>query len=160
MEKIALGGGCHWCTEAVFQNLKGVHRVDQGFVASYGEANEFSEAVIIHFNPAITGLETLIRIHLKTHSSSSNHTMRIKYRSAIYTFSEAQEEDARKKILDLSREFPEDLIIKILPFRKFEQSSKRFRNYYSKDPGRPFCRKYIEPKLELIRREFPSDLNN
>ena len=67
--KIALGGGCHWCTEAVFQSLKGVEKVNQGYVASTGENNWFSEAVIVHFNDEIITLKTLIEIHLHTHKS-------------------------------------------------------------------------------------------
>ena len=51
LDKIGLGGGCHWCTEAVFQSLKGVHLVEQGYIASEGIAASFSEAVIVHYNP-------------------------------------------------------------------------------------------------------------
>ena len=60
--KIALGGGCHWCTEAVFQSLIGVHKVEQGFVASTDENTSFSEAVIVHFSPEAISLQTLIEI--------------------------------------------------------------------------------------------------
>lgn len=158
MEKIALGGGCHWCTEAVFQKIKGVHHVDQGFVSSYGDAKDFSEGVVIFFDPAITQLQTLIRVHLKTHSSTSNHTRRDKYRSAIYYYSEAQEQEANRILKDLSHEYPGDIITKVLPFRKFEPSVKKFHNYYINDPDKPFCRRYIEPKLEIIRKKFREDI--
>ena len=84
--KIGFGGGCHWCTEAVFQSLIGVEKVEQGFVASFNLHNELSEAVIVHFNHKRISLQTLIEIHLLTHSSTSDHAMRKKYRSAIYTF--------------------------------------------------------------------------
>ena len=155
--KIGLGGGCHWCTEAVFQNIMGVHRVDQGFVSSIGEEIQFSEAVVIYFDAAVTGLKDLIKVHLKTHSSSSNHSMRKKYRSAVYVFSKSQEREVSNIITDLMEEHPEGLITKVLPFRKFEPSKKEFINYYMTWPGRPFCRKYIEPKLEIIKKEFPGD---
>ncbi|WP_343065456.1 peptide-methionine (S)-S-oxide reductase [Arenibacter arenosicollis] len=82
-QKIAFGGGCHWCTEAVYQSLKGVEVVEQGFVASKGEESFFSEAVIVHYDPKSIALKDLILIHLYTHKSTSDHSMRNKYRSAI-----------------------------------------------------------------------------
>lgn len=89
--KVALGGGCHWCTEAVFQSLKGVKKVEQGYACSINENSWFSEAIIVHFNEAEIDLSVLIEIHLHTHKSTSNHSMRYKYRSAVYVFTKAQE---------------------------------------------------------------------
>ena len=80
IDQIALGGGCHWCTEAIFQSLIGVIKVEQGYVSSTGENSIFSEAVIIHFNAAKISLSNLIEIHLHTHNSISHHSMRDKYR--------------------------------------------------------------------------------
>lgn len=132
LDKIAFGGGCHWCTEAVFQSLKGVSKVEQGFVASTGENETFSEAVIVHFKPDEIGLETLIEIHLHTHKSTSNHSMRTKYRSAVYTFSPSQDR-ASKRIIDYFQEtFQNKIITKVLPFKAFKPSTEAFRNYYKK----------------------------
>ena len=86
IDKVAFGGGCHWCTEAVFQALAGVEQVEQGFVKSRPPHDCFSEAVVVHFNAQIIPVKTLIEIHLRTHASSSAHTMRGKYRSAVYSF--------------------------------------------------------------------------
>ena len=86
LTKIAFGGGCHWCTEAVFQSLLGVSKVEQGFVASTGQHNSFSEAVIVHFNVEDITLKTLTEIHLNTHKRTSNHSMRTKYRSGCIRF--------------------------------------------------------------------------
>ncbi len=90
MEKIGFGGGCHWCTEAVFQALIGVEKVEQGWIASEGENDSFSEAVIVHFDESTIDLSTLTAIHLFTHSCTSEHSMWKKYRSAVYTFSNKQ----------------------------------------------------------------------
>jgi len=155
LEKIGFGGGCHWCTEAVFQQVKGVHGVDQGFVSSYGVENNFSEGVIVLFDPSITPLIELIRIHLNTHSSTSTHKMRFKYRSAIYTFSNSQEQETNEILKSLNSKFPSEIITKILAFAEFKPSAEEFRNYYLKDPEKPFCRVYIEPKIKNIRKEFP-----
>ncbi|MDP5231207.1 MAG: peptide-methionine (S)-S-oxide reductase, partial [Cellulophaga sp.] len=95
IEEIGFGGGCHWCTEAVFQNLKGISNVSQGWIASDKNNTAFSEAVIVEFDSHKIDLKTLIQIHLQTHKSTSNHSMRKKYRSAVYTFSEDQQKQAK-----------------------------------------------------------------
>ncbi|WP_432410929.1 peptide-methionine (S)-S-oxide reductase [Rasiella sp. SM2506] len=152
--KIAFGGGCHWCTEAVFQSLKGVERVEQGYVASVGEARAFSEAVIVHFNANTILLSVLIEIHLYTHKSTVAHSMRQKYRSAIYTFSEAQKQTAMEILQQLQSQFIERLVTEVLPFQSFKASREEITNYYLKNPSKPFCERFIEPKLALLREEF------
>jgi peptide-methionine (S)-S-oxide reductase len=73
MDKIGFGGGCHWCTEAIFQSLKGVENVDQGWISSVGEYSSLSEAVVAHFDSNLINLITLVSIHLHTHSCTSLH---------------------------------------------------------------------------------------
>jgi len=73
LSRIALGGGCHWCTEAVFQSLKGVNRVEQGYVSSINENLSFSEGIIVEYYENKIPLEILIHIHLLTHKSTSKH---------------------------------------------------------------------------------------
>ncbi len=85
-KRIGLGGGCFWCSEAVFQNLRGVAQVAQGFIYSHPPHDSLSEAVLVDFDPAQISLADLIEIHLRTHASTSQHSMRQKYRSAIYAF--------------------------------------------------------------------------
>ena len=96
--KVGFGGGCHWCTEAVFQSLIGVEKVEQGWVASTEKNKNFSEAVVVHFDVKEINLKILIEIHLRTHKSTSNHSMRTKYRSAVYYFSHQQKEKSTKII--------------------------------------------------------------
>lgn len=159
MEKIALGGGCHWCTEAVFQTLKGIKKVEQGFIASSGDNNSFSEAVIVHFDAASIALKDLIEIHLHTHKSTSDHSMRSKYRSAVYTFSEEQRHEAEQILIRLQSEFELPLITEVLPFEAFRPSEAQFTHYYYKNPQKPFCRNYIQPKLKLLSVRFRNQLN-
>ncbi len=152
--KVALGGGCHWCTEAVFQSLKGVEKVEQGYVSSVGENQEFSEAVVVHFNTEEITLETLIEIHLHTHKSNSNHSMRNKYRSAVYTFSSEQENNSKKIIENLQKGFDDKIITKVFPFLEFKASREAIQNYYQKNPNKPFCETFINPKLQLLLDKF------
>ena len=158
LTKIAFGGGCHWCTEAVFQSLKGVEKVEQGFIASTGKNSSFSEAVIVHFNTEEIALNTLIEIHLLTHKSTSNHSMREKYRSAIYVFSEAQKETSQKIINILQSNFDKKIITQILDFDTFKPSQEQFQKYYLKNPKKPFCERFINPKLKLLQEQFSKEL--
>ena len=158
LTKIAFGGGCHWCTEAVFQSLKGVEKVDQGWVASLNENDTFSEAVIVHFDETKIQLKTLIEIHLLTHKSTSNHSMRSKYRSAIYFFVENQKQEVIKNIQQLQPDFEHKIITQILAFKSFKLSTEAFQNYYYSNPEKPFCKTYIDPKLKLITAKFSNQM--
>lgn len=155
--KIALGGGCHWCTEAVFQSLKGVQRVDQGFVRSIGKQPTWSEAVVITYHSAQISLQNLIAVHLHTHNSTADHSMRNKYRSAIYFYEAQDEEKAHILLKKLQVDFKKPLVTQVLPFVDFKPSEAHFHDYYYSDPERPFCTTYISPKLKLLLERF-SDL--
>ena len=158
VEKIAVGGGCHWCTEAVFQALKGVEKVEQGYVASDPPFEEFSEGVIIHFDPQIISLEILIEIHLHTHKSTSNHSFRSKYRSAVYCFSEEQKREVQHILTQLQNEFEQSLVTQILPFQRFQASRESLHDYYRRNPEKPFCERYIAPKLQFLLERYSSCL--
>jgi peptide-methionine (S)-S-oxide reductase len=154
VQRIGLGGGCHWCTEAVFASLRGVIRVEQGFIRADAPDDGFSEAVVLTFEPEKISLASLIEIHLRTHSSMSNHAMRRKYRSAVYAMDEAQAEAARRVLTELGPGFDAPLVTRVLPFRTFRASDERFQRYAEKHAGGPFCTAYIDPKLALLRQEF------
>ncbi|MDD7915873.1 peptide-methionine (S)-S-oxide reductase [Polaribacter ponticola] len=159
LTKIAFGGGCHWCTEAVFQSLIGVDKVQQGWVASTEKNNTFSEAVIVHFHPDKIALKTLIEIHLLTHKSTSNHSMRTKYRSAIYYFSNLQKEESLDIISKLQANFNDKIITKTLSFNSFKPNTVEFQNYYQSNPDKPFCKNYINPKLKFLLQKFSKNID-
>jgi len=160
LEKIAFGGGCHWCTEAVFQSLLGVEKVEQGYVSSIDAHSSFSEAVIVHFNSAVITLKLLIEIHLHTHKSNSMHSMRVKYRSAVYTFSEIQKEKAESFLCDFQSTFKNKLITKVYSFNSFKASREELHNYYLKDPQKPFCKTFITPKLKKLIKQFSENIKS
>jgi len=154
VKKIGFGGGCHWCTEAVFQSLRGVLFVEQGYIASTEPNSSFSEAVIVSYDSLTVDIRTLIEIHIRTHSSTSRHRLRNKYRSAVYFFSESQWQSVNEALNEIQKEFEKEIITLVLPFVSFKESSEQFKNYYKQDPERPFCQLYIEPKLDRIKAEF------
>ena len=156
IKKIGLGGGCHWCTEAVFSSVIGVTKVEQGWIASTHSDSPFSEAVLIHFDSQKIDLITLLNIHLHTHSSRSEHSMRYKYRSAIYTFDIAQTNQAHKALSQLQSQFKRPLITIVLPYGAFKINVEKYHNYYYQNPDRPFCQNYISGKIDLLIKQFPA----
>jgi peptide-methionine (S)-S-oxide reductase len=158
--KIGLGGGCHWCTEAVFQSLLGVMKVEQGYVASIRENSSFSEAVIVYFNSDEISVITLIEIHLHTHQSTSNHSMRNKYRSAVYTFSEVQKQEVEQIIATFQKLSEKKLITQVFSFQTFKASRDEITNYYYNNPKKPFCESFINPKLKLLLNQFSSAVSH
>ena len=157
--KIGLGGGCHWCTEAVFLSLRGVVEVEQGFIALKEDIDSYSEAIIVHYNPEIIGLEDLIQIHLYTHNSTADHSMRAKYRSAVYVFDSLELEKVTTILKLQQKDFSRPLVTRAYYFGRFKPSLPQFHNYYYSNPEKPFCSTYIIPKLALLLKEFKQNLD-
>lgn len=157
--EIGFGGSCHWCTEAIFLSLKGITQVRQGWIASREAPERFSEAVIVHFDPNYISLETLIDIHLHTHSCTSTHTMRDKYRSAVYAFSKDQQSQAKAIIQALKPEFTDLIITEVIPFGTFKLNQPQYLNYYYTNPEKPFCQHIVKPKLLQLLREFKNEVD-
>ena len=156
MVSVGLGGGCHWCTEAVFASLSGVNSVKQGWILSTAPNDSLSEAVLIEFNDDEISLKELIEIHLNTHSSAADHSMRKKYRSAVYVMNETVSEQASNILAELQTEFEKPLVTKVLPFESFKINEEGYQDYYYKNPDKPFCQTYIKPKLEKILKINPN----
>jgi len=154
METVGFGGSCHWCTEAIFLSVKGVTDVKQGWISSLADATEFSEAILLRYNAEIISLKQLIEIHLHTHSCTSNHAMREKYRSAVYVTDEEQIGDVQKIISHLQPDFEQPIITRALKMNEFKLNKAEYLNYYYSDPSRGFCENIINPKLKLLLDKF------
>jgi peptide-methionine (S)-S-oxide reductase len=152
--KIGLGGGCHWCTEGVFESLIGITQVNQGWIASSGEHSDLSEAIEVYFDPAVISLSVLIEIHLYTHASTSNHSMRGKYRSAIYAYDDNQFNQSLDILKVLSADFDDALVTQVYAFKSFKPNKLELTDYFYSAPDRPFCQTYIQPKLKLLLARF------
>ena len=157
---IGLGGGCHWCTEAVYASLIGIKSVKQGWVSAKKPDDEFSEAVLIEFNEAEISLETIIDIHLQTHSATSNHSMRKKYRSAVYVMNEDDHNRVKGILVSLQESFKKPLITRCLRFKKFKSSGEQYINYYEKNPDKPFCQVFIQHKLNMLLKQYTAVVDN
>ena len=156
--QLGFGGGCHWCTEAVFDQLKGVTRVGQGWIRSAPPYDSCSEAVIVDYDREVISDEVLIEIHLLTHAATSMHAMRNKYRSAVYFVDEKDEERLNKILRNLEEENAEQYVTKVLPLRDFQSNEEAFLDYYKTRPEAPFCQRHIEPKLKRLMGRFGKHL--
>lgn len=151
MLMLGFGGGCHWCTEAVFQPLVGVCDVRQGFIRSDAPNDSWSEAVEVDFDPDRISIADLLSVHLSTHSSTSQHRMRVKYRSAVYAPDVDLLGTCATEVANLATNTGLPFVTQALMHRGFKPSDTRYHNYYRSAPERPFCQTYIEPKLALLR---------
>ncbi|MFT5754960.1 MAG: peptide-methionine (S)-S-oxide reductase [Flavobacterium sp.] len=158
-QKIGLGGSCHWCTEAIFESLNGINEVQQGWIASTNENESLSEAILIDFDENAISLKTLIEIHLNTHSCTSNHSMREKYRSAVYCFNQEQLNKSEQIIKNLQKDFNGQIITKVLFFHSFKLNIEVQLNYYYKNPEKPFCKNIVDPKLKKLLNQFSAFVN-
>lgn len=153
---IGLGGGCHWCTEAIYTSLKGMISVEQGWISSNPPDDAFSEAVFVTFDTQKIDLKDIIEIHLYTHSSTANHAMRKKYRSAVYAMSKEDQKQLGLLLTELQKEFKESLVTRALLFKDFKKSEEQYLDYYYKNPDKPFCQTYIQPKLKMLLQKYPN----
>ena len=85
--------------------------------------------------------------------------MRTKYRSAVYVFSEAQKQEAEQILAWLQNQFENKLITEVLAFKSFKASREQIQNYYYNNPEKPFCERFINPKLELLLNRFSNYTN-
>lgn len=151
---IGLGGGCFWCTEAVFKSLNGVNNVTQGWIGSVSPFNVPSEAVLVDYDSQIMELNDLIEIHLSTHNSQSNHSMRTKYRSGIYYFDDGQKKEIEQALNTFSVQFENKLVTRALPMIEFIENKEEYQHYYYNNPDKPFCQTYIKPKIDLLYEKY------
>lgn len=152
--KLGFGGSCHWCTEGIFSSVRGVSHVQQGWIGAQSPDEQLSEAILLEFNPEIVDLNTLIALHLHSHSSTRYHSMRDKYRSAVYVFDPEQESAARLAISSLAQDFDESIITQVLYYDRFVLNREELLEYYYSDPERPFCKNYIRPKLKALMERY------
>ncbi|RYD53108.1 MAG: peptide methionine sulfoxide reductase [Sphingobacteriales bacterium] len=154
LQKIGFGGGCHWCTEAYFQHLKGVQKVAQGWIQSTPPNDAFSEAVIVAYDPTVISLSVLIAIHLHTHSATKAHAFRTKYRSAVYVFDEHPLNDMQALIDANQPYFEAPILTQALPFVAFTENTENYLDYFRKNRTGAFCNTYILPRLQLLQADF------
>ncbi|HEX8609259.1 MAG TPA: bifunctional methionine sulfoxide reductase B/A protein [Pedobacter sp.] len=173
-EKATFGGGCFWCTEAIFEQLKGVLKVESGYSGgkninpTYREvcsgATGHAEVVQITFDPALISYDDLLRIHLSTHNPTLQNQQETdwgtQYRSIIFTHSDQQNDSAQKIIAELKPASNKEILTEVRPLDAFFKAENHHQNYYSSNPEKAYCETVINPKLEKLRALFKDKMKD
>lgn len=166
-ETAIFGGGCFWCTEAIFQNLKGVVSVKPGYAGgqmpnpsyedvSTGETGH-AEVIKIEFDPEQISYHDLLEVFFATHDPTTRDRqggdVGSQYRSIIFYTLQSQKQEAEKFIHP-------PMVTEVVPFDKFYDAEEYHRNYYRKNQDKPYCQVIINPKLKKLREKFAGLTNS
>ncbi len=164
------GGGCFWCTEAVFKMFRGVQSVDPGYAGgstvnpTYEEVSTgrtgHAEVARIEYDPARISYKELLTIFFASHDSTTlnrqGNDVGTQYRSAIFATDGEQEREAKAFIADLERESPggAPIVTEVRPLDVFYPAENYHRDYYAKNKDAPYCQVVISPKLAKVKKKF------
>ena len=173
-EQATLGGGCFWCLEAVYQDVKGVEQVVSGYAGgrvknpTYTEVcsgmTGHTEVVQLTYDPAVISYEDILyifwRIHDPTTLNRQGADVGTQYRSAILYHNEAQKTiaGASKAETDSTGLWPDPIVTEIAPLTEFYPAEAYHQNYYRSNPNQPYCRAVIDPKVHKFRQSFQDRL--
>lgn len=173
-ELATFGSGCFWCTEAIFQQVKGVEKVVSGYSGgkvknpTYKEVctglTGHAEVVQITYNPELITYDELLEIFWKTHDPTTlnrqGNDVGTQYRSVIFYHNEEQKKKAEfyRKQLEESGAFNRPIVTEISPFVEFYPAENYHQNYYRLNPTAPYCTYVIAPKLEKFEKVFSNKL--
>ncbi|MHA2080779.1 MAG: peptide-methionine (S)-S-oxide reductase MsrA [Candidatus Thorarchaeota archaeon] len=175
MELITFGSGCFWCTEAVFQQLKGVETVVSGYSGGSVEKPSYeqvtsgrtghAEVCQIQFDPEQISFEEILEVFFNTHDPTTlnrqGNDVGTQYRSVIFYHSEEQRMIAEKvkTELDKSGSWKNPIVTEIVPFEKFYPAEGYHQNYFRNNPNQSYCRLVIAPKLDKFEKVFKLKLS-
>lgn len=174
-EEVAVfGGGCFWCTEAVFKRLKGVTNVISGYAGgkekepSYQQvssgATGHAEAVQISFDPKVISYDTLLDVFWATHDPTTKNRqgadVGTEYRSVIFYLNEYQKMHAlsSKEKLEQKKEYPSPIVTQITPLDAFYKAEDYHQNYYEENRNKPYCALVINPKIQKLLNAFTDNV--
>jgi peptide-methionine (S)-S-oxide reductase len=169
-EVATLAGGCFWCLEAAFSELKGVERVESGYTGgsvsnpSYeavctGKTGH-AEVVQVTFDPAVISLSDLLHIFFTIHDPTTLNQqggdVGTQYRSAVFYHSPAQKAETERVIAELAAEkvWDDPIVTEVKPLDKFYPAEEYHRDYYSRNPNQGYCRAVIAPKVAKVRKLY------
>jgi peptide-methionine (S)-S-oxide reductase len=169
-EVATLGGGCFWCTDAVFSMLEGVQQVEPGYAGgsvpnpTYEQVSTgttgHAEVVQLTFNPDVISfrqiLEVFFAVHDPTTLNRQGSDIGTQYRSTILYHNDQQKAIAENLIGELEKEkaWNAPIVTEVQPFRAFYKAEEYHKNYFMKHPEQQYCQLVIAPKIEKLRKTF------
>jgi len=170
LETATLAGGCFWCLEAVFDELRGVHSVASGYSGgrtqnpSYkevcGGSTGHAEAVQVQFDPAELSYRDLLNVFFAIHDPTTMNRqgadVGTQYRSAIFYHDEAQKRTAEEVIADLNQQaiWDKPIVTEVAKFDKFFMAEDYHQEYFANNPLQPYCMAVVAPKVSKFRKHF------
>lgn len=173
-ETAVFGGGCFWCTEAIFKSLKGILSVTPGYAGGHthvpvyyevaaGETGH-AEVIRIEFDPQIISYEDLLDVFWNTHNPTTHNQQGsdygTQYRSVIFYLSEDQKyiaEQSMKKLRSM-HVYENAIVTEIIPLNRFYEAESYHKDYYTKHKDEPYCQLVISPKLQHLREKYLNKL--
>jgi peptide-methionine (S)-S-oxide reductase len=173
-EVAVVAGGCFWCTEAVFSDLKGVQRVLPGYAGgtlanpTYEQVctgrTGHAEAIEITFDPGVLGFGDLLRIFFTTHDPTTlnrqGNDVGTQYRSAIFYRTDEQHRIAEEIVKEIAHEgiWKKPIVTEIVPFTSFYPAEEYHRDYFRRNPEKGYCQVVIAPKVAKFRHQYADRL--
>ena len=173
-ETIVLGGGCFWCTEAVFLQLRGVTKVVSGYAGGHvadptydqvcGKRTGHAEVVQVTFDPAAIGLADILRVFFTTHDPTTPNAQGAdhgpQYRSIVLYANESQKHAAENVIAEITRDgvFDRKIVTEIDELETFWPAEPEHQDYYARNPWAGYCRVIIAPKVAKFRKAYQDRL--
>ena len=167
MENLVLGGGCFWCVEGALKGLLGVSEIVSGYSGGHidnptyeqvcGKHTGHAEVVRVSFNPEIIGRTTLLEVfftcHDPTQLNRQDNDVGPQYRSVVFYADEAQKKDTEAVIKRLSDYFSSPIVTEVSPLTNFFVAEDYHHDYFANNPGNPYCRVVVAPKIAKTRAE-------
>jgi methionine-S-sulfoxide reductase len=170
VETVTLAGGCFWCLDAVYDQIRGVTSVESGYSGgtvknpTYKQVCEgntgHAEVVQVTFDPKVVTLRDLLEVFFVIHDPTTpdrqGADVGTQYRSAIFIRSPEQERVAREVIAEIAREkmYDDPVVTEIVPFQEFFKAEDYHQDYYENNPTQGYCRAVISPKVSKFRTKF------
>lgn len=171
-EEATLAGGCFWCLEAVFNDLRGVKRIVPGYTGGSAPNPTYervcaggtghAEAVRVVYDPELLTYRDLLAVFFAVHDPTSKDRqgadVGTQYRSAIFYHTPAQKAEAESAIAEAEKACGAPIVTELKPLTAFYPAEDYHWDYFRRNPDQGYCRVVIAPKLEKIRREFPEKI--
>ena len=174
IETITLGGGCFWCIEAVYEQVRGVTSVESGYTNGHVRNPSYeqvcsgttghNEVVRVSFDPAQISLREVLEIFFVVHDPTSlnrqGNDVGTQYRSGIYFESEAQAQVAREVLAELERSgvHPAPVVTELVALANYSRAEDYHQHYFAQHPDQGYCAFVVAPKVEKFRKTFARHL--
>lgn len=169
-EVATLGGGCFWCLDGIFRDLKGVEKVESGYAGGQAKNPSYrdvcsgttghAEVVQVTFDPAVVSFRDLLgvffTIHDPTTLNQQGADVGTQYRSVILYHSDEQRRTAEQVISELTdaKLWDDPIVTQVVPFTAYYSAEDYHQDYFSQNPDQPYCRVVIAPKVSKFRKRY------